>query len=103
MKSNYIGLVLFEIATLTVKMYEENFVEIQASSLEEAQGLIDAYAEDGNHEYKNEDNELVKHTFMQVIDVSEVLYEEADNSVRELYSRHFDNLEAYNKMEKLTK
>jgi len=103
MQTKYIGLALFEISTSTVKMYEENILEIEASSQEEAEKLLTAYGKESSHEYKNEKDELVQKSFMQIIDISEVLYEEAENNVRELYSRHFDDLEAYKKIEKITK
>ena len=103
MGKSFMALVLFEISTDTTTLYEENFVEIKADTLKEAEKLANTYGNNNIHEYKNEDNQTVQNNFIQVIDVSEVLYEEAENNVRELYSRHFEDLDSYKKIEKLLK
>ena len=99
----FLAIVLNKIKVADNTLYEENFVEIKATSLSKANEFIKEYAKKQNFDYKNVDGQLVKNRFYKIIDVNEVLFEKPENHVRELYSRHFKNIEAYKKIENLLK
>ena len=97
----FIAVILNKIVVVGKILYEENFIEIKAESLSEANKFIKEYTKKQNFDYKNVDGQLVKNRFYKIIDVNEVLFEKPKNHVRELYSRHFKNIEAYKKVENL--
>ena len=96
-ESFYIAVILFESSSNVLgykPLYEECFVFIKATSLEEAQDktLVYGHAQEGN--YQNENKEIINWSLKQIVDVNSVLYEEFDNGT-ELYARHFRNYQAY--------
>ncbi len=101
MKKEYVALVLFKIQTGKTGLFEEDFVQIKAKNIAHAILLAEKYGQEQEVSYKNESNQLVLHTFVKVIDVNEVLYEQFESNTRLLYSRHYKDLKAYKKIENL--
>lgn len=101
----FIAIVLFVAENLqtSAKLYEETFISVEAKSTEEAQKLAENYAKSCETTYKNGFNEEISVKFLQIIDVNQYLRENYENSVKELYSRHFEDLESYKKFEILSK
>lgn len=104
-KRNFIAIVLLEAENLKtkVKSYDETFLSVEAISEEEAQKLAENYGKSCETIYKNGFGEEISVKFLQIIDVNQYLRENYENSVKELYSRHFEDLESYKKFEILSK
>jgi hypothetical protein len=102
-QKEYIALVVFQFLSSSNDLYEEVFIQIKANSDKDAKKIAENYANNSEHEYKNNDGNTVRKKSIQVIDVVEVLYQEAENNVRELYSRHFDDFDSYKKIETFIK
>lgn len=100
----YSGLLLNK-AVSSVKgakpLYQEVFVEVKAFDVEAAKSAIKAAAKKEETSYKNETGDIITWTFERVIDVSPVLNENFKDGVRELYSRHFRDIEAYKAFDSL--
>lgn len=94
----YIGLVLNK-ATSDVKtrtpLYQEVTVEVKAFDEASARQAIEAHAKRRETSYQNEAGDTITWTFEKIIDVSAVLEENFTDGVRDLYARHFKDLEAY--------
>ena len=76
------------------KLYEEDYVLVQASSDEDARQKALQLAQKGQHSYKNEYQEKITWTLKHVLDVAPVLSEKFEHGA-ELYARHIRNYEAY--------
>ncbi len=96
-QSLYIAIIIYESSSNSPDykpLYQESFVLIKATSLEEAKekALIHALQQQGS--YQNENNDTITWSLKQIVDVNSVLYDGLDNGT-ELYARHFRNYEAY--------
>lgn len=104
--SHYIAVLLYEATSQSAQIpkfspfYEESFVLIRASSLEEAQEKANRYAQREQASYFNDQHERITWSLKQVIDVNTVLDEKLEDGA-ELYARHFTNYEAYRLFEPL--
>ena len=83
-------------------LYEESYVEITASSEAEARKKALKLGRSRETTYENPDGNRITWRFMKMIDIAESL-EDTNGDVRELYARHFYDLEAYRSMEILWK
>jgi hypothetical protein len=98
--SYYIAVLLYESSSQSTQepkyepLYEETFVLIQASSIEEAREKANKYAQREQGSYFNEQHEEITWSLKHIIDVNAVLYEPLEDGT-ELYARHFRNYEAY--------
>lgn len=101
----YIAIVLLqtENQATKVKSYDETILSIEASSEDEAKKMAHNYGKSCEGSYKNSLGEVISIHFLQIIDVNTHLRDEYEQGVLEMYSRHFDDLESYQKFEKLTK
>lgn len=101
--SLYIAVIVYESSSdsPTYKtLYEECFVTIQASSLEEAKQKAQSHGKKQNSSFKNSAGEQITWDLKSVVDVSPALYDVIADGV-DLYSRHFRNYEAYEAFEPL--
>ena len=104
--SYYIAVLLYESSVESAQpsdpnlLYEESFVLIRASSVEEAREKADRHAQRDQVSYFNEQHEKITWSLKQVIDVNAVLDETLEDGA-ELYARHFRNYEAYRLFEPL--
>lgn len=100
-ESFYIAVVLFESSSNVADckpLYEECFVLIKASSLEEAKEKTLAYSHGQEVSYQNENQETITWSLKQIVDINSVLYDEFNNNLNngtELYARYFRNYQAY--------
>ena len=104
-KTSYICILLYKSTSDNpdyVPLYEESYVEVDASTEDEARAL--AYAVKARREtsYETEAGDRIRWALDMLIDVSEVLDAESADGAREIYSRHFYDIESYKKMEVLT-
>ena len=102
-QSFYIAVILYESSSSAPEykhLYEECFVLIKATSLEEANEKALVYSREQEGSYQNEYNNTITWSLKQVVDVNSVLYDEFDDGT-ELYARHFHNYEAYRLFEPL--
>ena len=99
----YIGLVLNK-ATSDVEgrapLYQEVVVEVKAFDEASARQAIEAHAKRRETSYQNASGDTVTWSFENIIDVSPVLEENFTDGVRDLYLRHFKDLEAYTRLAK---
>lgn len=101
----YFGIVLLktENKSTNIVSYDETFLSIEASSDDEAKKIAEKYGKSCETNYKNGLGENIFIQFMKVIDINTHLREEYEEGVKELYSRHFEDIETYSKFEKLYK
>jgi len=97
----YVALSLFELSTNDNILYEENISLIKALNIDEAKKLIEKYSIELEDTYNNVEQEKVSKKFIKIIDINEVLYYDFENNIRDIYSRHFKDLESYKKFENL--
>jgi hypothetical protein len=93
----YIAIILYESNSDIsgyLPLYQECFVLIKATSIEEAQEKALAHGNQEQVTYQNENQEIITWSLKQVIDVNPVLDDELDDG-SELYARHFRNYQAY--------
>lgn len=83
-------------------MYEENITLIKASTAAEARQKADTLAKSRYAKFKNEKGQEITWAFDQIIDVTPILGDEI-GEITEIYSRHFNNINAYNAFETLSK
>lgn len=101
--SHYIALLLYEASSPAPDykpLYEETFVLIQATSIEEAREKANRYALREQTSYFNGQGEEINRLLKHVVDVNAVLYETFEDET-ELYARYFRNYEAYRLFEPL--
>jgi hypothetical protein len=82
-----------------VPLYEEAFVLLRASSVEQARQRAAAYAANQHATYVNDRGEPVSWSLKHVVDVAEVLEEETGGEPEALYARHFRSYDAYRAFE----
>lgn len=101
----YIALVLLETENMVtkIKSYDETILSIEASSEDEARKLAEKYGLSCEGSYKNGFGDEISIKFLKVIDVNSHLREEYEEGIKELYSRHFTDLNSYQKFEILSK
>lgn len=83
-------------------LFEECFTLVKAYSLEEASEKIIRSAINKQSTFKNEKGEEISWTFIKLNDINNILYdisfEEGDEI--DIYSRHFTDIELYEKHER---
>lgn len=84
-------------------MYQESFVLIKATSLEEAKVKALNFGKNESVSYTNENGKTITWSLQQVVDVNSVLDDDFDSSedIVDLSARHFRNYEAYQSFEPL--
>jgi Domain of unknown function (DUF4288) len=93
----YIAVVVYESSSNAPdyqKLYEEDYVLVQASSDEGAQQKASQIAQQKQTTYKNEQGENITWTLKHILDVSPVLSENFEHG-SELYACFFHNYQAY--------
>jgi Domain of unknown function (DUF4288) len=101
MQSFYMAVVLYESssdASDYQPWYQEGFVLIKASSLEEAKEKALNYAKREQVSYQNEYKETITWSLKRLVDVNNLLYDEFEDGT-EIYARHFQNYEAYKQLD----
>jgi hypothetical protein len=99
----YIAVVIYESSSESPQyetLFEESFMIVKASSLEEAKQKTHQYATDHTSTFKNESGVSITWSLKQVIDVNQVLYN-PDTDGAEIYARHFRDYQAYAEFEPL--
>jgi len=86
----YVAVTLFELSTDDEVLLEENFVLLKASNREDAKKRIEKYSKKLEGVYDSVAGKKVTNRFVKLIDINEVLYEDFENNIREIYSRHFE-------------
>ena len=102
-QSCYIAIALYESTSSHPeqrRLYEECFVLIKATSLEEAKDKAWELGRRQEHSYKNEAGSTIAWSLKHIVDVASVLDEGFEDGT-ELYARHFRNYEAYCSFEPL--
>ena len=99
----YIAVTLYESSSPAqnyLPLYEECFVLIQATSLEEAEEKALVHAKNAEARFQNEEGEEITWLLKHIVDVSPAATEEFKDGV-DLYVRHFRDYEAYKTFEPL--
>lgn len=99
----YVAVLLFKASSSAVNdnpLYEESFILIKATTLDEAKEKALVYGNQEQCTYQNEFGDTISWSFMQIVDISSVL-QDIFNDETELYSRHFRNYDAYKLFEPL--
>jgi len=97
----YIAVILYESTSDVLSyqpLYQEGFILIKTNSLDSAKEKASAYAKGEEVSYKNEDEETIKWSVKQIVDVNSVLYDQIEDDT-ELYARHFHNYKAYQQLD----
>ena len=105
MSKKYIAVILYESSSDAdgyKPMYEESYVEIIAQSEADARKKAAELMRSRETSFENKDGNQITWKSNQIVDVAEVL-DDSNVDIREIYSRHFHNLEAYKSMEVLAK
>ncbi|MEH2015353.1 DUF4288 domain-containing protein [Nostoc sp.] len=105
-KSFYIAIILYKSSSDKPDyqtLYQESFVLIKAASLEEAKAKVLNHGKNETVSYTNENGETITWFLQQIVDVNSVLNDDFDSSedIVDLYTRHFQNYEAYHSFEPL--
>ncbi len=93
----YMAVVLYESSSSRPDyqpLYEETFMLIIATSIEEATKKALDYAKKAHATYLNDQQEEITWKFKHLVDVNTLLYDSFEDGT-ELYSRHFYNYDAY--------
>jgi hypothetical protein len=103
-ESFYIAIILYKSSSDKPDyqpLYQESFVLIKATSLEEAKVKAVNHGKNESVSYTNEDGETITWSLQQLVDVNSVLYDDFDASEDgvDLYTRHFRNYQAYQSFE----
>ncbi|MEH1873700.1 DUF4288 domain-containing protein [Nostoc sp.] len=105
-ESSYIAIILYK-SSLSEDdyqpLYQESFVLIKGTSLEEAKGKALNHGKNESVSYTNENGETISWSLQQVVNVNSVLDDNFDSSedIVDLYTRHFRNYEVYQSFEPL--
>ena len=93
----YFSVVLLRTTNLTTKkmVYEETFLQINAESETEAQHKAVTYAKSCETIYKNSKGEPLQVEFIKIGNTGELLRDEPDGDITELYARSFENFDEY--------
>ncbi|MEH1842760.1 MAG: DUF4288 domain-containing protein [Nostoc sp.] len=105
-ESLYIAIILYKSSSDKPDyqpLYQESFVLVKATSLQEAKVKVLNHAKNESVSYTNENGETITWSFEQVVDMNSVLHDNFDSSeeIVDLYTRHFRNYEAYQSFEPL--
>jgi hypothetical protein len=79
-------------------LYEEDVVLVHATSVEHARHRAGQLGERRRTSYRNDRGETITWAFLRIVDVAPVLYEDLSVDT-ELYSRHFRDIEAYDRFD----
>jgi hypothetical protein len=99
----YIAVVIYESSSDSPTyeaLFEESFMIVKASSLEEAQQKANQHATAHTSSFKNEAGDSIVWRLKHIIDVNQVLYD-ANTDGAEIYARHFRNYQSYREFEPL--
>ncbi len=105
MSKKYIAVILYESssdADTYRPMYEESYVEITAQSEADARKKTAELAKSRETSFENKDGNKITWKLNQIVDIAEVL-DNSNGAIREIYSRHFHDIESYKSMEVLAK
>lgn len=97
--TEWIALLLFDFTGVSQGLHREDFVSVQARDETEARALAQKHGLAQEGSAPNGAGEESGLKFRGIIDVAQCLYEEPDGLVRDLYVRHFENLDAYRALE----
>ena len=96
-QSFYIAIAIYESTSPDPEypmLYEECFVLIKATSLEQAKDRAWELSKQQEHSYKNVAGSTITLSLKHIVDVASVLDEGFEDGT-ELYARHFRNYQAY--------
>ena len=99
----YIAVLVYESSSSSPDyktLFEESFMLIKASSLEEANQKAQEYANAHTYTFNNEVGDSITWKLKHIVDVNQVLYD-VDLDGAEIYARHFRNYQAYKEFEPL--
>lgn len=102
----YIAIILYKSSSTQPDyqpLYQESFVLIKATSLEDAKVKASNHGKNESISYTNENGETITWSLQQVVDVNSVLDDDFNSSEDgvDLYARHFRNYQAYQSFEPL--
>jgi ABC-type antimicrobial peptide transport system permease subunit len=101
--SVYIAVLVYESSSSSSDykaLFEESFMLVKATSIEEARQKTQQYADAHTSTFKNEAGDSITWNLKHVVDVNQVLYD-VDLDGTEIYARHFRNYQAYKDFEPL--
>lgn len=101
--NTYVAVLVYESSSASPDykaLFEESFMLVKASSVEEAKQKTQQYADAHTSTFKNEAGDLITWKLKHVIDVNHTLYD-VDLDGAEIYARHFRNYQAYKEFEPL--
>jgi Domain of unknown function (DUF4288) len=99
----YVAVVIYESSSELggyKALFEESFMLVQASSLDEARQKALQFAVEHSSTFENEAGESITWSLKHVLDVNQVLYD-VNTDGAEIYARHFRNYQAYQAFEPL--
>jgi Domain of unknown function (DUF4288) len=99
----YVAVVVYESSSDSPAyepLFEESFMILKASSLEEAQQKANQNATAHMSSFKNEAGDSIVWKLKHIVDVNQVLYD-ANTDGAEIYARHFRDYQAYREFEPL--
>ncbi len=99
----YVAVVVYESSSLSPEykpLFEESFMIIKASSIEEAKQKAHQYTTEHTSTFKNEAGDSITWNLKHILDVNQVLHD-VNTDEAEIYARHFQNYQAYAEFEPL--
>lgn len=97
-KHNYVAVVLLESSSGHkdyTPLYDETTILIAADSLEEAKVKAASYGAESHTKFKNKYGMDIEWKLRKVVDVNDMLNDDFENDIVEVYSRHFSDISSY--------
>ncbi len=101
--NTYVAVLVYESSSVSPNyqpLFEESFILMKASSVEEAQQKTQKYADAHTSTFQNESGDSITWKLKHIVDVNQVL-NDIDLDGSEIYARHFRNYQAYKDFETL--
>lgn len=102
-KHNYVAVILLESSSAHkdyTPLYDETIILIAANSQEEAKEKAASYGEESQTKFKNKYGVDIEWKLRKVVDVNDILRDDFENDVVEIYSRHFSDINSYEGIDK---
>jgi Domain of unknown function (DUF4288) len=101
--NTYVAVLVYESFSMSPDyetLFEESFMLVKASSVEEARQKTQHYTDTHTSTFKNAAGDSITWKLKHIVDVNQVLYD-VDLDGAEIYARHFRNYQAYKEFEPL--
>jgi hypothetical protein len=103
MSKYYVAIVVYKTTSSDKKdttLYEESTLLIKAKNKPEAEKKVAVAVKERETSYKNEDGATISWSLLKIIDINEMT-DESINDITEIYSRHFNDIDSYEKFDPL--